>query len=171
MKNAHGHTLIELLFCLIALTGLASIGIPHLIHAHQQMNQRIATNSMLGALHYARNQAVTSRIKTSLCNGQLACTNNPIWRDDLLIFSDPNGNGQLDNGEVLLQKLTIPEGYTWRWSSFRSRTRISFASDGTTLSLNGTFTLCDRTTPTRQIVVSITGRPRIRPPEPDAHCT
>lgn len=171
MKTSHGHTLLELLICLAVFIYLASIGIPHLSHLHQQMAQRAATNNMLGALHYARSQAVSSRTKTSLCNGDLRCSSSTSWQSGLLVFSDPNGNGQLDSGEVLLQKLVIPEDYTWRWSSFRSQTRISFANDGTTLALNGTFTLCHKATPTRQIVVSITGRPRVQSPTSQARCS
>ena len=171
MKTSHGHTLLELLICIAVFIYLASIGIPHLAHLRQQMAERATTNNMLGALHYARGQAVFSRISTSLCNGELSCSSNTTWQNGLLVFSDPNANGQLDTGEVLLQKLAIPEDYSWRWSSFRSRTRISFANDGTTLALNGTFTLCYKTTPTRQIVVSITGRPRVQPPTPQARCS
>lgn len=171
MKNSHGYTLLELLICLAVFICLASLGIPHLNHLHQQMAQRATTNSMLGALHYARSQAVFSRISTSLCNGELSCSSSTTWQNGLLVFSDPNANGQLDAGEVLLQRLAIPEDYSWRWSSFRSRTRISFANDGTTLALNGTFTLCHKTTPTRQIVVSVTGRPRVQPPTPQARCS
>lgn len=171
MKNTHGLTLVELLVCMVVFICLTSIGIPNLLQAHQQMTLRTTTNSMLGALHYARSQAVSSRINTSLCNGELTCSDSAIWQNGLLVFSDPNGNGQLDNGETLLQTLAIPEGYSWRWSSFRSRTRISFANDGTTLALNGTFTLCHKTTPARQIVVSATGRPRIQPPTSQARCS
>lgn len=171
MKDSHGHTLLELLICMAVFICLASISIPHLAHLRQQMAERTTINSMLGALHYARSQAVTSRRNTSLCDGDLTCSNNSSWQTGLLVFADPNGNGQMDNGDTLLQKLTIPEDYSWRWSGFRSRTRISFANDGTTLALNGTFTLCHKTTPTRQIVVSVTGRPRVRPPKPEARCS
>ena len=171
MKLPLGQSLIELLVALAIATCVLSIGIPQLARLKDSMEQRSAASSLLSALHFARNQAVTDRATTSLCHGLSTCTNTKVWQGALVVFSDRNGNGSIDGNDALLRSLPIPNGYTWRWSGFRSTTRISYAADGTTLAMNGTFTLCQGASPKRQIVISLSGRPRIREPAPGAKCS
>lgn len=171
MKSQIGQNLIELLVALAVATCVLSAGIPQLLLLRDSMTQRSAANALLGALHFARNQAVTDRATTSLCHGLGNCSSSKTWQSALVVFTDLNGNGVIDGGDRLLRSIPIEQGYTWRWSSFRSSTRISYAADGTTLALNGTFTLCQGNTPRRQIVISLSGRPRVREPATSAKCS
>lgn len=171
MKNSNGTTLLELIISISLVSIIMSIGAPQLIVLQQQLEQRHITNTLLSAVNFARNQAVNSRAPTSLCSGTERCRSDQDWQKNLIVFFDNNSNGQVDTGETLLQQMTIPDGFVWRWAGFRSNTRISFATDGTTHSLNGTFTLCQSGKPLRQIVINATGRPRTQNPSTTARCS
>lgn len=171
MDTNNGTTLPELIICICVLCITLSLGLPQLSSLQQQINQRQVTNTLLSALHFARNQAVTSRIPTSLCSGTDHCRNDQEWQSSLVVFYDTNSNGQIDTKEILLQQTAIPAGFSWRWIGFRSNTRISFATDGTTQALNGTFTLCQADKALQQIVINATGRPRTQPPSATAKCS
>lgn len=170
MKSTLGRSLIELLIALAAGTCLLTTGIPQISNLMDNMAQRSSANSLISALHFARHQAVTSKTKTSLCHGANTCTNDHVWQYALIVFTDLNGNGSIDDNDTILRSIYIAKGYTWRWAGFRSRSRLSYESDGTTLAMNGTFTLCKGSEPKSQIVVSLSGRPRIREPVAEAKC-
>ncbi|UTW06694.1 GspH/FimT family pseudopilin [Pseudomonas benzenivorans] len=170
MQRTHGRSLVELLGCLLIGTLTLTSALPAFTSTLQRNKQAQATNQLLGALHYARGAAVTGRVTTTLCSGLGPCAQEREWRDRLLIFTDLNENGQHDAGEELLQQLYIPSGFSWRWSNFRSRSYLQFEADGTTLALNGTFTLCDQNTPKQQVVINLTGRVRTQAAPANARC-
>lgn len=171
MKRMHGQNLVELMACLLIGSLMLTLAIPALTSTLQHNQQTQAVNQLLGALQYARGEAVMSRGTTALCSGAPLCGTSITWRNQLLIFSDHNRNGQLDSSEALLQQLALPRGYDWHWSNFRSRSYLQFEADGTTYALNGTFTLCHENIPTRQIVINSTGRTRTQAASADAPCS
>lgn len=162
MERMHGQTLVELMVCLLIGGLLLTSAVPALTSTLQRGQQTQAVNQLIGALHYARSSAVMGRKTIALCSGEAPCNPEQTWRSQLLIFDDVNKNGQLDNGETLLQQIFLLEGYSWYWSNFRNRTYMQFEADGTTRALNGTFTLCHADSPTMQIVINLTGRARIQ---------
>lgn len=171
MKRMHGQTLVELMVCLLIGGIILTSALPAFTSTLQRSQQTQAVNQLLGALHYARGTAVMSRKTIALCSGNAPCSPEQVWQSQLLIFDDLNKNGQLDNGEALLQQLPLPKGYSWRWSNFRSRSYLQFEADGTTRALNGTLTLCHADDPTRQIVINLTGRARTQAAPGDARCS
>lgn len=171
MKKNNGTTLLELIIGIGLLCVIMSLGTPQLTALRQQQDQRRVTNTLLSAVNFARSQAVTGRTPTSLCSGTDRCRNDQFWQNSLIVFYDRNSNGQIDVGESLLQQMIIPDDFVLLWVGFRSNTRISFATDGTTQSLNGTFTLCQSGKPVKQIVINATGRPRTRSPLTTARCS
>jgi len=162
MKRMHGQTLVELMVCLLVGGIMLSLALPSFTSTLKRSQQTQAVNQLLGALHYARGSAVMGRKTIALCSGDAPCDSEQAWQSKLLIFDDLNKNGQLDNGEALLQQLPLSKGYSWYWSNFRNRTYMQFEADGTTRALNGTFTLCHADSPTMQIVINLTGRARIQ---------
>ncbi|WP_341303801.1 GspH/FimT family pseudopilin [Pseudomonas sp. TMP25] len=170
MKNMHGQTLVELIVSLLVLGTLLTSALTtfsSLLRNHQQTQ---AVNQLIGALHYARAVAALERTTVTLCSGKEQCDPTKIWKDQLLAFSDPNVNGQLDGSEKLLQNFNLQPGYSWQWSNFRNRPYIQLEADGTTRALNGTFTLCHQGNATKQVVINLTGRARAQTALTNASC-
>lgn len=171
MQNINGHTLPELMICLLIGSILLSIAAPTLTANLQRSRQAEATNLLLGAVHYARSAAVMSRQHVSLCSGNAQCVHQKRWQQDLLVFIDQNDNGLLDQGEVLLRQIPKPAEVSWYWSNYRNLHYLQFEADGTPRGLNGTLTLCLQNQPAQQIVINVAGRARTRSPASNARCT
>lgn len=163
-------TLIELLVTIAILGVLLSIAVPNFGSLIERNQQTAAINDLLGALNHARGLAINRREPISLCAGVGTCNAAAKWEQNILIFSDPNRNGQLDAGEQLHRIVTLPDRHYWNWSNFRSRTFMSFKANGMTDSLNGTFTLCSGNEAIRRLVINITGRLRTESPENHNAC-
>ncbi|MGF6691049.1 type IV fimbrial biogenesis protein FimT [Metapseudomonas resinovorans] len=170
MKSRHGHTLVELLFCLLIAGILLSFAIPSFVSTVERSRQTEAVNQLLGALHYARSTAVMERKVVGICSGESTCSDDARWVDQLLVFIDDNRNGHLDTNEKLLRGFPLPADQSWTWKNFRRKRYLQFKPDGTTLALNGTFTLCREGEAIRQLVINLTGRVRTRAPSANAQC-
>lgn len=170
-STAHdGFTLVELLVTLAILAILLGIGVPAFDQAIASSHRLTCVNQLVGTLNFARSQAITRGRTISLCAGEQACNDSPRWSGRILIFLDANLNGQFDAGDDLLQVSELSTSLKWTWSNFRNQRHISFIPDGTTHSLNGTFTLCRDTNALRTVVINITGRVRLDLPADDSRC-
>lgn len=170
MKSLHGHTLVELLFCLLIAGILLALATPTFVAIIERSRQAEAINQLLGALNYARTKAMMEHKIVAICAGITACEGHETWQGRILIFEDRNGNGQLDAGDELLRTVTMPEGLVWYWRNFRRQNHMQFQPDGTTRALNGTFTLCRDGAAKSQIVINLPGRARRRSPSENARC-
>ena len=169
--TAHdGFTLIELLVRLAILAILLGIGVPAFDKAIASSRRLTYVNQLVADLNFARSQAITRSQMISLCAGEQACNGSSRWSGRILIFLDANLNGQFDAGDDLLQISELPTSLEWSWSNFRNQPHMSFTPDGTTHSLNGTFTLCRDTSALRTVVTNITGRVRLGLPDDDSRC-
>lgn len=170
-NTAHdGFTLIELLVALAVLAILLGIGVPVFGKAVASSRQLTSVNQLVADLNFARSHAITRGRMITLCAGEQACNGSPRWSGRILIFLDANQNGQFDAGDDLVQISELSTSLEWSWSNFRNQPYMSFAPDGTTHSLNGTFTLCRDTSALRTIVINITGRMRLDLPDDDSRC-
>jgi len=171
LNRDQGFTLIELVITLAVLGVLLGIAVPSFNSLIERNQQTTATHDLHAALNYARGLAITRREPVSLCAGVNGCAASANWGKSILVFSDPNQNGQLDPGEQLHRIVTLTERYHWNWSNFRSRTFMSFKANGTTDSLNGTYTLCSGNEAIQQLVINITGRLRTQSPKDNSACS
>ncbi|WP_019339729.1 GspH/FimT family pseudopilin [Stutzerimonas stutzeri] len=169
--TAKAFTLIELLITIAALGTLLGIAVPSFSSLIERNQQTTTTHDLLTSLNHARGLAINRREPISLCAGGNSCEVSANWENGILIFSDPNRNGEFDAGERLHRVVTLPNRYRWNWSNFRSRTFMSFKANGTTNSLNGTFTLCSGSEAIQQLVINVTGRLRTRAPEDNSACS
>lgn len=169
MQKTHGHTLPELMICLLLVSFLASIATPSfsaLLLNNQKAQQ---TNILLGLLHYARNTAVLSKETVTICSGMTQCSQSDVWSGSLLVFIDRNGDGIRDKDEPPLRQASLDDSYSWKWLNFRKRYHLTYERNGTTQALNGTLTLCNAGKARHQVVISLSGR--IRSQEPDGQGT
>lgn len=164
-------TLIELLVTIAVLGTLIGVAAPSFSSLIERNQQTTTTHDLLTALSHARGLAINRRQLVSLCSGVDSCEESANWENAILIFSDTNRNGQFDPGEQLHRVVTLPNRYRWNWNNFRSRTFMSFKANGTTNSLNGTYTLCSGSEAIQQVVINITGRLRTRSPEDNSACS
>lgn len=170
MHKQHGHTVIEIMLCLIIITILLGSALPQFMQLRQKTQETQWTNQLLGHLHYARGQAAIRKIQISLCPGLTSCSQRSNWREQLLAFIDRNGNGRLDAEDQLIRTLILPADAHWRWSAPLSKTHLTYQADGTTRALNGTLTLCLQNQPLQQIKISISGRARTQAPPARTTC-
>ncbi|WP_374324646.1 GspH/FimT family protein [Aquipseudomonas alcaligenes] len=161
MKKHIGNSLAELLVLVSLISLLATIALPAWASLVRREQQRADVNQLLSAIHYARSQAVQSQQFVTLCSGRQRCTGSQLWQTSILAFVDGDRDGDYDEDETLLQNFSLSPGVSWQWSSFRQKSYLQFEGNGTTRALNGTFSLCSSGKVERQIVISLTGRPRI----------
>lgn len=166
-----GFTLIELLMTLTVLAVVLAVAIPSFTSAVNSARKRTEVNQLLADLNFARTTAITRRQMVSMCAGTAACDRGARWRGQILTFVDTNANGALDAGEQPLRISSVATNLEWNWGNFRSRQYMSFKPDGTTHSLNGTFTLCRKNQALQTIVINITGRMKHGSPQNNGNCT
>jgi len=163
-------TLVELLTAIAILSVLLGITVPSFSALIERNQQKSATHELLAALHHARGLAITRREFVSICAGTDKCSSSANWKQNILIFSDPNQNGQFDADEQLHRVVTLVDRYHWNWNNFRSKTFMTFKANGTTDSLNGTYTLCSGNKAIQRLVINITGRLRTESPQNHNAC-
>ena len=101
----HGYTLIELLITLSVVSILSMTVFPNLSALIAQERSTVLTNSLAGALAYARSESVTKQITVITCqsNNLSECNHSENWHNGWIIFADKNKNKQRDSGETLLR--------------------------------------------------------------------
>ncbi len=116
----YGITLIELLIVL-AISGIlfASAG-PAFSTLIGRTAVTTAVNDMVGRLHLARSEAITRRVKVTLCpsDDNITCLKTTEWHHGFIIFSNENGNGVID-GEDQLLRIYQPAAAGWEYTQHR----------------------------------------------------
>lgn len=104
---SRGVTLIELVV-VIGIAGiLLAIGIPSYKYVTNANRISAEINGLLGDLQYARSEAIKEGQTVSVCvsNDQATCVGatTTTWNNGWIVFSDPNGNGAVDAGDLVLR--------------------------------------------------------------------
>lgn len=100
-------TLLELLVTIAVTAVLATVAIPALgeFVAHNRVAAQ--TNELVGALHLARNVAVTRGLPVTVCatdDRQTGCTGDADWTQGWIVFIDDRGRaGVVDAGDSILR--------------------------------------------------------------------
>jgi len=163
VKHVKGFTLVELLTTLAILGILVSVGIPALAQWVNQNKISTYQHTLLHIINYARAQGISQQATVTLCPGIDQCQR--AWGADIIIFSDLDSNGVLEDTDQLLKKVSLGEmNGNLDWRSFRRKNYLQFNSEGLTRALNGTFHYCHSPTISDYnfaIALSRTGRARI----------
>ena len=101
----HGYTLIELLISLAVFSILALNVFPSFSALLAQERSVVLTNSLAGALAYARTESVTKQMTIITCqsNNGSECHRSENWHNGWIIFTDTNNNKQREPEETLLR--------------------------------------------------------------------
>lgn len=170
MSNNKGFTLVEMMITLAIAAILLTVAVPS-FQAFIE-NNRLATNAnnFISMLQYAKSEAVKRNATVSLCAGnptsgcvcnvQAGCDAN--WKNGYIVFTDPNVNCTVDNGEQILR---TNEGFRGDYT-ITAIGCLNFRGLGS-LSTNNTVTIkvcTSRITAdnTRNIEVNPVGRPRVQ---------
>jgi len=168
---ATGVTLIELLVSVAVLAVLLMVAVPSFDAV--MLNSRLAalSNAYLSSLHLARSEAIKRRARVALCKSAdgLGCVTSGGWEQGWLVFHDVNNNAQVNGGESVIQVHgALPSGLVLTGNA-PVKNYVSFTSTGGARWTSGapqmgTLTLCRVAAgggDARQIVINVTGRPRV----------
>jgi type IV fimbrial biogenesis protein FimT len=159
---AGGRTLIELLFVLGVLAGLASWALPGLAVTLRNAAQTTRVNLFVQAVHLARTEAIKRNGVVSLCPSAdgATCRAGGSWTDGWIVFvnDDRDSPAVRDAGEQLLRAYP-------RWDGGHvssNRATLSFRAFGQ-MGVTATVAFCDDRGPAaaKAVIISQTGRPRI----------
>jgi len=147
MKRQNAFTLIELLMTLAVATILVSVAIPGLQEFKKNSRQRNATNELVSAMRVARNTAITTNSRVTVCASRDGNACQPVnWSQGWIAFVDENSNRVLDADETVLRRgtgseqLAISSGQFQSFFVYRPNGRVMNAS---LAGNSGQFTICD----------------------------
>lgn len=104
-KNA-GFTLVELMFTIVVLAVLLGIGLPNFRDFVRNSRLTSAANDLIAAVNLARSESIKRRVPVSVCSrkpGAAACDGGD-FSTGWIVFVDPNGNGDRDDGGEVLKE-------------------------------------------------------------------
>ena len=163
MKSHKAMTTFELLIALTIASLIAMAATPMLADVLMNARMNNSVNELFHSLHWARQNANITGTMTVVCgsNDGIRCTSRSIRNSGWLVFTNHDNAEppQLDPGDRIVRSISMAPGVSVRAN------RDAFAMRPFGLrSTNGTITWCDRRGPenARAIVVSLTGKPRIR---------
>jgi len=167
MRSNGGFTLIELMIAIALVAILLATAVPALDDLTNNARQTGAVNEFIAAIHMARNTAITTNSRVTMCPsaGGVNCELT-AWDNGWIVFGDRNSNGSLDAGETIvtasaaLDGLTIQSGQFPQFLSYRPNGRaMTAAVTGNT----GEFAVCDNrgVEHAKVVIVDLSGRPRI----------
>ena len=141
-----GFTLIELMVTLAVVGVLAAVAAPVFVALFNSNRIATVTNDYVSAVNYARSEAIKGGATTTLCmsNNGTACTGSTNWGNGWIVWSDRNGNGTLDAGELLQNHGPINAGNVVMGGT---QTLFSFTGTGALVigTLGDTFNICTPT--------------------------
>lgn len=167
MKRVNGFTLVELLVTVSLLSILLVVAVPALSSWLQRQRSTTLQYSLIHSIHYTRAQSASLQATVTLCPGTTNC--EAIWGSKLLVFSDQDSDGLLDDSDLLLKRIDLGKvAGELDWRSFRNKAYLQFNARGLTNALNGTFTFCPASANNPygfSIAVASTGRVRFKEPD------
>jgi type IV fimbrial biogenesis protein FimT len=179
MIRQKGFTLIELMTALALAAILLSMAVPALDSFTTNARQTGAINDFVSSLHIARNTAITTNARVTVCasSGGDWCE-AVTWEQGWIAFSDQNSNQAIDGNDRIIAaasgiaRLSIQSAEFGQALQYRPNGRVINA---TATGNSGQFTVCDNRGEdhAKVIIVDLSGRPRLSKARADGtlpHC-
>ena len=186
-KRNHGFTLLELMVVLIVVGILLGVAVPGMTNFIRNSRMTAAANDLVGALTFARGEAIKRRLPVTLCTSDTALAADEATpscddSDELLgwiVFVDDDNDRIRDVGEELLKRAGPPNEAIETVSSLDPLAitwiDTGFTNGGAQLTLRmcdsrGNVASAGELSAARAVTVSPTGRPGVTriPAEIDA---
>lgn len=161
-RTQTGFTLVELMSAIAVATLLVAAALPAFDELQREQVLRGVQHEFLATLHYAKQAAVTSNRRVSLCPSAdgAKCLKAGTWHRGWMVFVDRDADRSPDPGEpVLSRQGGLDQALTL--TSSRYRRIITFQPTGTAGGSNATFTVCAGTERAAAVVLSRLGRIRL----------
>lgn len=167
-----GLTFVELLTTLSIAAVLLSLAAPSMAAIIDSVKLSSTTNLFMSSLRLARSESLKRGGRVALCKSAdgVNCELMGGWDQGWIIFHDTNGNGGMDAGEKLVERVE-PLASSLRMTGNQNVARyISYWSGSITRTASGamqsgTLTICHssgKASEARQIVISAAGRARVQ---------
>ncbi len=161
MCEVKGFTILELMVTIAVAAILLIIGAPSLNSLYQSQRADMAARKIHQIVILARSHAVSTDQFVTVCNlKNKQCTTD--WSSGITAFVDYNGNKTLDAGSDI--KLKQIDGFDDDDKINAKPSSFQFRLDGT-VNKGGTIAYCPkdyRNIPSKQVVISNSGRIRLR---------
>lgn len=167
MMRQKGYTLIELMTTLAVAAVLISVAMPGMNSFRQNSQLTGTANELISAMHLARNTAVTTNTRVTLCassNGE-DCE-AVAWDEGWIAFVDRDSDQNVDDDETVLragagdEALDISSGQYPTFLMYRPNGRVmrNAVNENT-----GQFNICDRrgAAHAKAVILDLSGRPRV----------
>ena len=167
MRRDSGFTLIELMIAIALVAILLATAVPALDDFTNDARQTGAINDFISAIHIARNTAITTNSRVTMC-ASASGTNCEVtsWDSGWIVFGDLNSNGSLDAGENIVSASSAAEGLDIQSGEFPAA--LMYRPNGRAMTNavtgnSGEFTVCDfrGDEHAKVILVELSGRPRM----------
>lgn len=104
-RKVSGVSLLELLIVITIGSILLSVGIPSYRSVTNSNRIAAEVNGLLGDMQYARAEAIRRGQTVTVCASTdgATCSNGTAWQSGWLVFSNPNGDTNVDPGDTVLR--------------------------------------------------------------------
>jgi type IV fimbrial biogenesis protein FimT len=167
MTRQNGFTLIELLTTIGIATLLISMAVPSMQTFSQNSRQTAAVNDLLSGLHLARNTAITTNTRVTICPTSNGTSCQSVsWDRGFIAFVDRDSDQAVDADETVIRTggaadaLSITSGDYADYLMYRPNGRAMRAAVGEN---TGQFSACDSrgSAHAKRIQVELSGRARV----------
>ena len=165
MKNRkhRGITALELMVTMAIVAILLATGVPAFKNYGWNLRMKSAMDNLQTDLNLARGLAISHNIQTIICpaTDDNTCSGSPDWQNGWIVFSDLNGDRNIQKGEPLRKHANAVEFLNI--SSSQSRSSLRFYPNGSAPGSNISIRFCDQRGArfAGKIVVSNSGRIRM----------
>lgn len=104
--HQRGYTLVELMMTLGVLAIVTAVAVPGFRDFVQNNRAAADANALLGALHLARNEAITRGVPVSVCasSDNATCAGATDWSTGWIVFGDTEAPlGSVEGGDTLFR--------------------------------------------------------------------
>jgi len=171
-RRPRGFTLIELVAVLAIVAILVGVAAPAMTATMKSVQLSSASNDLFGSLLVARSEAIKRSGRVVVCTSAdgISCTAAGGWEQGWIVFHDSNNDGMHGGGEPVIQHVQALALELRVTGNLNVAHYVSYAPTGASRLLgggfqSGTLTLCRQSEgagEARQIIISSSGRPRIR---------
>lgn len=161
---SRGFTLIELIFVVVILAVLLSLGAPAMSELVRDQRVKTAVGDLHSSMIYARSEAIKRNAIVAMCaktDDGFGCQNSPDWSRGWIVYLDTDGNGFPGAVSDILKRQDTFTGLSMTGTG----TNVSYQGDGRLRAAPPQFVVsaAESTAITARCVnIDLSGRPNIK---------